>query len=430
MRPNRALYFLLLILFSSFLFRSYAHPMPNSVILLDIKTNQVNAELQLPLNELELAFGNDVNYNSDHLIERLGPQLNAYLLKHIHTVSAEGKAWTVDILSMSVIPVESSQSGPYKELKVLLTLTPPTGATTRKFSLNYDVIMHQVVTHYALVSVRQDWDNGLSPEHPQEIGVISLDIPSGKIFPFQINIAEGSLWKGFKNMLTLGINHIKEGTDHLLFLLTLLLPATLLVSKKKWSHFGGVKYSLKHIVKIVTAFTVGHSITLLIGAFGLVHFPAQPIEVLIALSILVSAIHAFRPIFPGKEMYIAAGFGLIHGMAFAQTLVNLDLDAGRMALSILGFNLGIELMQLFIIAITIPWLIILSRNNQYTVLRITGSLIAAVASIAWMAERITGKANIIASSVQSAAEYSKWLIVLLAIIAAASYFKRSERRPI
>lgn len=196
-------------------------------------------------------------------------------------------------------------------------------------------------------------------------------------------------------MVSLGIDHMKEGTDHLLFLLTLLLPAALIATGGRWAKAGSTRYSLIRILRIVTAFTIGHSITLLIGATGLIHFPGRAIEILIAVSILVSAVHAIKPIFPVKEIYIAAGFGLIHGMAFAATLVNLDLDAGRTVLSILGFNVGIELMQLFVIAITMPWLIIFSSSSFYNWVRITGALFAGIAAIAWIIERVSLTSNFV-----------------------------------
>jgi hypothetical protein len=130
-----------------------------------------------------------------------------------------------------------------------------------------------------------------------------------------------------------------------------------------------------------------------------------------------------KPIFPGKEMYIAAGFGLIHGMAFATTLVNLHLDGLRMALSILGFNLGIELMQLLVIAITIPWLIIMSRNNRYNTFRVCGAIFAGIASLAWIAERVSGSSNFIGSFIQNEAGHAVWIVLLLVLLAACSYIK-------
>lgn len=217
-------------------------------------------------------------------------------------------------------------------------------------------------------------------------------------------------------MVSLGMEHIKEGTDHLLFLLVLLLPATLLVNGKCWSSFGGTKYSIVKLVKITTAFTIGHSLTLLISALKLVQLPQQPVEVLIAVSILISALHAIRPIFPGREIYVAAGFGLVHGLAFASVLTNLNLSAGPMALSILGFNIGIELMQLFVVVLVIPWIILLSGTPAYKTIRVTAAVLAGIAAIGWIAERVTGTENIISSSILQGSKYSYIAILVLAVI--------------
>lgn len=252
-----------------------------------------------------------------------------------------------------------------------------------------------------------------------------------EILPLQANLTERSPGADFVYMFGLGKQYLKAEAWHLLFLVTLLLPATLVVNRngKNWGGFGGIGYSLVHIVRIVTAFTIGYSITLFIGAIGIVRIPTGLIEILIALSIFISAIHACKPIFRGKEVLIAAGFGLIHGLAFAQTLLNLNLDAGRMALSILGFNLGIQVIQLFIIGIALPWLIMLSYNNFYTGLRIAGALIAAVASLGWMVERLTGTPNFVGSTVMAASGYTFWLLLVLGIAAIMSFFVRFERTP-
>lgn len=99
--------------------------------------------------------------------------------------------------------------------------------------------------------------------------------------------------------LKLGVSHIAAGTDHLLFLLMLL------AGLKRWGGFAGPRRSLPNILKIITAFTVGHSLTLILGTLTRLELPAQPIEALIALSLLISAVHALRPVFPGREVLVA-----------------------------------------------------------------------------------------------------------------------------
>jgi len=170
---------------------------------------------------------------------------------------------------------------------------------------------------------------------------------------------------GVASLFRLGMRHIAEGTDHLLFLLVLLLPAPLTVVGTRWAGITSGRSSLIRILKIVTAFTIGHSITLALAAFGLLHVLSRPIEVLIAVSILVSAIHALRPMFPGKEAGIAAFFGLIHGLAFASILGELGLGRWERVAGILAFNLGIETMQMAVVAATMPSLILMSRTRAY-----------------------------------------------------------------
>jgi hydrogenase/urease accessory protein HupE len=120
----------------------------------------------------------------------------------------------------------------------------------------------------------------------------------------------------------MGISHILQGTDHQLFLLTLLLPGPILVAGRRWAGAAPRRRAARRIAAITASFTLGHSVTLALGVLGL-PVPQQPIEALIAVSILAAAVHAIRPIFPGREARIVAGFGLVHGLAFSVTLSEL-----------------------------------------------------------------------------------------------------------
>ena len=273
--------------------------MPNSVVLLNVHANRIDAELQIPLVELQSAWGHAVNDSSAGLVERRGPQLRAYLQAHIRPQSPDGRSWSVSVGELTVHESQNPINGVYRELTARVQMVPPAGEDVRQFTFYYDAVLHQVMTHKILVSVRQDWERGqLAETEPLQVGTISLDIVNNRILPLPVNLVSGSAWSGFTAMVTLGTQHIAEGTDHLLFLLVLLLPAPLLMGGKRWSRFGGIWYSLKRLLLIVTAFTVGHSITLLAGALGWIRLPSQPVEILIAVSILVSAVHAVRPLFP------------------------------------------------------------------------------------------------------------------------------------
>jgi len=229
---------------------------------------------------------------------------------------------------------------------------------------------------------------------------------------------------GFPSMFRLGIRHIAEGTDHLLFLLALLLPAPLRVFRSRWAGFAGARHTVLQILKVVTAFTVGHSITLALAALGLVRVPSRPIEVLIAVSILVSAAHALRPLFPGREAGIAGFFGLIHGLAFASTLGQLGLGRWERVASILWFNLGIETMQLIVVAATMPSLLLLSRTRAYSVIRISGALFAGFASVGWIAERLLDVGNSVDVVVDGVAHRAGWIAVAWFLVGLVCWLSR------
>ncbi|WP_343674248.1 HupE/UreJ family protein [Chitinophaga sp.] len=396
---------------------SFAHPMPSSVVTLSVLETSISGEAKMPLLDLEGALkmeaDNNLNVNTQFF--------KNYFHQHIKAFSGQ-TLWATTIDSIGTEENVDINVGNYREVVVWFKMAPPAGKSLRSFLFDYDVIVHQIITHSILVFLKNDWKNGLHAENSGEpLGVITTNFKIGKFEPLTVDLEEGSWWKGFKSMLELGMQHIQEGTDHLLFLIVLLLPATLVATGKKWAGYAGTKYSLTRLLKIVTSFTIGHSITLLIGALGWCRPPAQPIEVLIALSILVSAIHALRPVFPGKEFFVAGGFGLIHGMAFAAALSGMGLGARILALSILGFNLGIELMQLFIVALIIPWLILLSQTKMYRWFRIAGAVTAGIVSIAWIVERCTGIPNFITGLIAAAYEYAIWAIVGLAVFSIGCY---------
>jgi len=233
--------------------------------------------------------------------------------------------------------------------------------------------------------------------------------------------------RGFSSVFHLGIRHIAEGTDHLLFLLALLLPAPLFYRARRWREFAGVRHGFVQILKVVTAFTVGHSMTLALAASGIVHVPGRPIEVLIAVSILISAIHAVRPLFPGREAFIAAGFGLVHGLAFASTLAALGLHGWERAESILAFNLGIEAMQLLVVVCIMPSLMLLSRTKLYTPFRLIGATCAGLAACGWIAERSSNHALGVDAVVDGLAKHSVTLASSLFVVALAANFLLTTR---
>lgn len=409
---------------------SSAHPMPNTLIELEVHDARVDAELSIPLIELALARGWGTDSNPEQLATTHREKLARYILQHTRFIAPNGASWQISIGPLK-IETADAERGIYAELVAEVTATPPTGASSRAFSLAYDAVIERVATHFAMVTLRADWMAGshAAETTPHQLGVIQMNRVTGEIAPLPVNLAAGTLWTGFLAMVQLGVSHIAEGTDHLLFLLTLLLPAPLLAVAGRWRSHRGISASLKGIAGIVTAFTLGHSVSLVAASLFRLEIPQPPVEVLIALTILVSACHAIRPPFPGREALVAGLFGLVHGMALSFVLAEMHLSGTEMALSLLGFNLGIELLQLAIVAVVVPVLMILARTPAYAPLRITGAFVAILAALGWTAARL-GYANPLSALADNLGTTALPLLALLimgAVITAAS--SRLARRP-
>lgn len=381
--------------------------MPYSVLLLEVLTDRVRAELYLPLTELKPALN--------------GGSLPAYLREHVRVSSADGVAWRVSVGDIRLEEQRQPGTGPYREYVVHLTLYPPAGVGSEVFTLHYDAVVHRVATHKTLVRIRRAGEE-------TEVGAIGLDAVSNVVPPLRIDLRQGGAgWRQFRELFSLGVSHILEGTDHLLFLFLLLLPAPLLVRSGRWAGPLLPARVLRKVVGIVTGFTLGHSLTLLLASLGWLRLPVTPVEIGIGLTIAVTAVHAVRPLFARREVVVAAFFGLVHGLGFAGALAELALGSGSLLLGILGFNLGIELVQLALIVLVLPWLLLLAPDPRYRYVRWAAAGIALLAAAGWVVERLTGVGNWATAGVGTVASWGAWLLLGLALVTVASLLSRQQQ---
>ncbi|RDI42040.1 HupE/UreJ protein [Nocardia mexicana] len=402
--------------------------MPGTTVLLDVGESAIEAELSIPTADLAEASGIDVD-TRPQLSADASAGLASYLREHMRPATPDGVPWTVEIGDMRLDYADRSVTGSYRELVVHATLTPPAGADMRRFVLGYDAVVHKVVTHIALVSVRQDWGAGRvdAGNEAGQVGVVRIDAESLTVPPLSVDLTDGSAWRGFAGMVVLGVHHILEGTDHLLFLFTLLLPAVLRARAGRWYPDNDWRRAVRHILAVTIAFTVGHSVALVVSALSRLEIPARPVETLIAATILVGGAHAVRPLFPGREAVVAGTFGLVHGMAFSFTLAELKLSTGQLALSVLGFNLGIEAVQLLLVALALPPLLVLATTRAQPVLRVGGSLLVIIAALGWAFDRL-GVANPIARAADLGGTMILPTVVAAAVVAAGALAARALRR--
>jgi len=260
----------------------------------------------------------------------------------------------------------------------VLPLTIHCAAPPSRLSIGYTLFADLDPQHRGLLNLRA---NGLARS-------AVLD-PQATAQAFELG--EANRWAQFVDYLREGVSHIWIGLDHILFLLSLLLPAVMTWRGARWQPVAGFRPAFWDVFRVVTSFTVAHSITLSLAALGIVALPSRLVESAIAASVVVAALNNLRPLVEGRRWLVAFGFGLVHGFGFASVLTELGLPRDALVLALVGFNLGVECGQLMIVALFLPLAYSLRASAFYrrTVMAGGSLAIAAIAGI-WLAERLFG----------------------------------------
>ncbi|MDP3357578.1 MAG: HupE/UreJ family protein [Polaromonas sp.] len=197
------------------------------------------------------------------------------------------------------------------------------------------------------------------------------------------------VWQTLRQYIVDGVWHIWIGYDHILFLLALLLPAVLVRRQGQWEPAPQLGGAVKEVFKVVTAFTLAHSITLSLAALEVVTLPSRWVESAIAASVIVAALSNLRGSLENRRWIMAFVFGLIHGFGFASVLADLGLPQDALVLALVGFNVGVELGQLAILAVFLPMAFSLraTRFYQVGVLKV-GSVVVAMLAAWWLVQRL------------------------------------------
>ena len=190
-----------------------------------------------------------------------------------------------------------------------------------------------------------------------------------------------------------GVHHILIGYDHILFLLSLLLPSVWRrqgepgQARRRWVPATDLRQVLVSVLKVVTAFTVAHSITLALAVFDIVNPPSRWVESTIAASVVLAALNNVWPVIAESRWKLTFVFGLVHGFGFASALKDAGLAHGDLAAPLLGFNLGVEIGQLCIVALVLPLAWTSRGTRTYRGAFAGGSLAIATVATLWLVQR-------------------------------------------
>ena len=350
-----------------------AHGLGMSQLRLRVDGARVEGEWEIQLREARLAVGLDgqtVGEAGWREVAAREPALRAYLAGRL-ALTADGARCATEISAAPV--VWQSEQG---QLLYHLAATCP--AEPRRLGLACELFFELDPKHRAYFSIED--------ARVTHVGLFRAEQRQATIEVHQLHA--GAV---FVEFVREGVRHIWGGIDHLAFLLALLLPAPLVRAGGRWSPRPGLGPTAREVLKVVTAFTAAHSLTLALATFGLVSLPARGVEVTIALSVFAAAWNNLRPFLPGRAWVMALGFGLVHGLGFAGALRNLALPTQARGLALGAFNVGVELGQLAIVLPLLPLLYAASRRRFYPRLVMgAGSLAIAWVAVLWTLERGLG----------------------------------------
>jgi hypothetical protein len=349
---------------------AWAHKPSDSYLTLDVEQKQVKGQWDIALRDLDMAIGLDGDGNGEltwNEVRARQEAIGAYALSRLKLASAGAPC----PLHMTALLLDDHSDGAYAVLRIEGACAADVAALEVDYRLLFDIDPQ----HKGLLQLRHAGQASTAIFAPDSARQV-------------LRVADASPLRQFGDYVRHGIWHIWIGFDHILFLLSLLLPAVLVYQERAWQSRATFRAAALDVLKIVSAFTLAHSITLTLATLGVVALPSRLVESGIAASVVLAALNNLWPIFHGRRAVVAFGFGLIHGFGFASVLLDLGLPKAALAVSLLGFNLGVEIGQLAIVALFLP-LAFLARGTvvyRRGVLG-AGSLAIALLALVWLAER-------------------------------------------
>jgi hypothetical protein len=366
-----------------------AHKASDSYLQITASPGRIEVRWDIALRDLDVAL--DLDGDADGKltwgeVRAAWPRIETYALERL---AIEGCA-----LAPVGRGLERRNDGAYAVLQLAAPCTLPA-----KPRIAYGLFADVDPTHRGIAKVlRPGGAVELTVLEPSAAGVATVvagsasgAAPASAPSPASAAVAAGAAGSGAVarwEFFVEGIRHIVTGYDHVLFLLSLLLPAVMRRTPTGRVPVERLSAAVWPVAGIVTAFTVAHSITLGLAALKIVSLTPAFIEPAIAATIVLAALDNVLPIFPVRRVVVAFFFGLIHGFGFASVLAELELPRADFAWALLQFNLGIEAGQLAIVLVATTVLFTLRRWRAYARVVIGGGSAVAIAiGTLWFVER-------------------------------------------
>jgi len=370
-----------------------AHKSSDAYLSWRVDGERVEQRIDIALHDLDREIALDANDDGQLTwgeVRSRWPQIERLADDGVN-VTADGTACTVE--RRAPAQLDQHTDGRYAVLQRSLRCA----AKVNSLSVDYRLFATSDATHRGIARVVGNGESNRS-----EAGNVAMLIPGAGRVALALHVEGidpasdgaavtsglspgGASWLGF---LVEGMRHIGAGLDHILFLVTLLMVAVWRREGTGWRPRESARSAWVETLRLVTAFTLAHSVTLSLAAAGVLAPPSRWVESVIAASVLVAAIDNIRPFIRGPRWVMVALFGLAHGFGFAGPLQDLGLQRGALAVPLLSFNLGVELGQIAVVALLLPVACALRHTTFYRAGVVPGgSALIAALSLLWLMER-------------------------------------------
>lgn len=360
----------LLCLLALFGLNAYAHKPSDSYLTLAVNGGTIIGQWDIALRDLDFAFGLDANGDAEITwgeVRTKHTEIATYALARL-ALSTDGKTCNAQAVEHLI---DDHTDGAYAVMRFQADCGQAIETLQARYSLFFDIDPQ----HKGLLRLEYQGNSTtaiFSPEKAMQ----------------QFALGKADKFTQFVDYFHEGVWHIWIGFDHILFLLALLLPAVAFRSGHVWKAVGVFKRAFWDVFKIVTSFTIAHSITLSLATLGIVSLPSRWVESIIAASVVLAALNNIFPLFKERRWAMAFAFGLVHGFGFATVLSDLGLPQDTLMLALVGFNVGVEAGQLAIVAVFLPLAFTMRRTIFYRrVVLLGGSFVIALLAAVWLVER-------------------------------------------
>lgn len=355
----------------------YGHSVGESYIYLKVYENKLTGIFHITLRDLNNALGlqtPDVQINENNVTDRIS-EIHSYYNEKVQFFDKD------NVLPIRFTGLDMLR---FKYTWVLTEFVIIENATTPEvIGIDYKVLFDKDPDHVALLAIEHFWNASIFKNEGQVALTFSPDHHRQ-----ELSFSDYSVFTGFVGVVKLGMKHIWEGIDHILFIIALILPAAMFRKNNVWQPVTAFRPALIYVVKIITLFTIAHSVTLSTAALGLFDLPSRLVESVIAMSIAIAALDIIFPIFKRKIGWVVFIFGLFHGFGFASVLTRIGVLGEHMALSLFGFNLGVEIGQVVVISLIFPVFYLARHSAVYSkVILRYGAVALILLGVFWTVDR-------------------------------------------